>query len=549
MASEGLSRRKLLGAAAATGLAASCKSGVTPAIERSFVGQDPERGHLLRARSLLDSEITERIAADVVIVGGGVAGAAAAWRLRNEKLRVHLIELEDELGGTARGSTLPRSAHPLGAHYLPVPRRDFVELEGLLEDLGVLRARDAKGRAEYDTTAITAAPLERHYFEGRWFDGLYPHHGQSAEEERQFESWLVHLRELDARRGPDGRRLFTIPVERSSTQLRHLDEITMAEYLDRRGLDSWRLRWLVDYACRDDYGLRIDECSAFAALHHFLARGFEDAEDRFILAWPEGNAHLVHGMMERADLGDRVHRPAAAYRVDPDSGEVRVRRVDSDTSIAIDARVVLWAAPRFVLRYALPTPSLDSVTLSYTPWLVANLELKEAPGGVGAPLAWDNVPVLRTDEPVSRWPANLGYVLANHAEAAGAPKAGAVITYYEPMSALDDDRLKKRRADLLAGDVQRWSEHAITELERMHPSIRNTVSRISVTRWGHAMIRPVPGLLFGSSLAAARAPIGRIVPCATDTSGLPLFEEAFYAGTHAAELALARLGGENDSPG
>jgi hypothetical protein len=48
--------------------------------------------------------------------------------------------------------------------------------------------------------------------------------------------------------------------------------------------------------------------------------------------------------------------------------------------------------------------------------------------------------------------------------------------------------------------------------------------------------------LFSDALARARTPIGRILPCAADVGGLPLFEEAFFGGVAAAEDALARIG-------
>jgi hypothetical protein len=550
---HGVSRRNLLAAATAAGLAAGCRGRArTHQPELAFVGQDPERGHLLRSGALADAPVHERRRVDVLIVGGGVAGAAAAWRLKRAGVRrLELVELEPEVGGTARSGQLPRSAHPLGAHYLPVPHPDFGWLETLLEDLGVLRGRDARGAAEYDTTALLRAPIERHHFEGRWFDGLYPYHGQSGDDEEQFRRWLDHLRELDGKRGTDGRRLFTLPVAESSTQLRHLDAIPMSTYLDRLGITSWRVRWLVDYACRDDYGLRLEQTSAFAALHHFLARGMEDEHDRFILSWPEGNAKLVELMFARAELGERLHRPAAAYAIDPDAGEVRVHRFADDRNIAFEADVILWAAPRFLLPHVLPADPLARGALSYGPWLVASLELSEAPGGVGAPLSWDNVPVLWNSSVHEGGPTNLGYVVANHADGLDERRGGAVLTYYEPLCADSRDRARdrvaKKRAHLLASDLAALGEHVLTELERMHPSIRTKAERINVSRWGHAMIRPVPGLLFGDALATARASIGRVLPCATDTSGLPLFEEAFHAGVRGAESALARMGVENDS--
>jgi hypothetical protein len=40
-------------------------------------------------------------------------------------------------------------------------------------------------------------------------------------------------------------------------ELRALDAISAASFLDREGLRSPRLRWLLDYACRDDYGLTL----------------------------------------------------------------------------------------------------------------------------------------------------------------------------------------------------------------------------------------------------------------------------------------------------
>jgi phytoene dehydrogenase-like protein len=538
-----ISRRKALGTLAATGLAASCRKQTVPDFARQFVGQDPQRGHLLRSGALYDQPVAERIKVDVLIVGAGVAGAAAAWRLaRAGVTNYRIIELEDGAGGTARGGQLPRSKHPMGAHYLPAPHPSCKALELLLEDLGVLRGRDAQGRAEYDTTAICAAPLERHHYAGRWFEGLYPHHEQTPEDEAQWDEWQAHLRDLDGRTGRDGRRLFTLPVGHSSVELRDLDRVTMADYLDRLGITSWRVRWVVDYACRDDYGCRLNETSAFAGLHHFLARGLEETTERFILAWPDGNGHLVDAML--GGSRDQLVTSAAAYRIDPEAGEVRVHEFETDRNVAYEAQTILWAAPRFILDAVLPARGdrQRDPALSYAPWLVANVELREDPGGFGAPLSWDNVPVIQQDGPVENWPANLGYVVANHSEPASARAAGAVLSYYEPLCGVDVGALKKVRAGLLSGDADRWAEHVITELERMHPTIRNKAVRMDIHRWGHAMLRPAPGTLFGDALAGARKPIGKVIPCATDTTGLPLFEEAFYAGARAAEVSLATAG-------
>lgn len=527
-----LSRRGLLrGVLPGVGVGAaqlSCRGDAPRVPEVSFVGQTPERGHLLREPSDLGSP-AETVRAGVVIVGGGAAGAAAAWRLQRAGRRdVHVLELEDVVGGTARGGGMDRSRFPMGAHYLPSPRSDFRGLVTLLEDLDVVTGREADGALRFDTRAIVRAPMERHRHRGSWHMGLYPAQGETDAEAAQWARWLAHLRSLD-RVGSDGRRLFDLPVHRSSADMRHLDRVSMAAYMDEQGFDSWRVRWLVDYACRDDYGCLLEETSAFAGLHHFLARGLEEDRDGYILSWPDGNGHLVQGMLTRAELGDRMHVGTVVRSIDPQAGRVLALDAASGAVRAFDAQVVLWAAPRFILPHVLPTGAdpLRRGALPYAPWLVAGVSVDKTPRGIGAPLSWDNVAIEG---------AHLGYVVANHGEPlTELSRTGAVLSYYEPLR-------PGERGDLLAATAPELATRVMSGLEGMHPGIRGSVSAVQVARWGHGMIRPEPGLLFGSDLARARQPIGRVLPCATDTSGLALFEEAFSAGVAAAEEALERLG-------
>nr|WP_263430133.1 NAD(P)/FAD-dependent oxidoreductase [Nannocystis pusilla] len=488
----------------------------------------------MREGTWREGPVHETIHTDVAIVGAGVAGSAAAWRLRRAGLAdVHLFELEDDVGGTARGGELPRSRHPLGAHYLPTPPPGCPALERLLADLGIILGRDRHGRPEYAPSAIAAAPLERHFGRGRWYEGLYPAAGETADEAAQWTRWHDHLRHLDGRRGSDGRPLFAIPVSRSSAELRHLDAVSFADYLDDLGFTSARLRWAVDYACRDDYGCTLAQTSAFAGLHHFLARGLEETRGGFLLTWPEGNARLVRGMLDRAGLGDRLHRGAAVVAVDPAAGELLVHRPGDGRRLRVHARAILWAAPRFVLTRLLAADPLAPGALTYAPWLVASVEVRTAPRGLGARLAWDNVPLAGP---------SLGYVVATHGEPADARRPGAVLTYYEPLCGDGPAELAVQRRRLLSADLSRWSDHVVAALSAMHPGIAGEITSVSITRWGHAMIRPVPGLLFGPALARARAPIDRVRPCAADVAGLPLFEEAFYQGSSAALAALVDLG-------
>jgi hypothetical protein len=65
------------------------------------------------------------------------------------------------------------------------------------------------------------------------------------------------------------------------------------------------------------------------------------------------------------------------------------------------------------------------------------------------------------------------------------------------------------------------------------------VTNIDVRLWGHGMIKPKPGFIFGKEKEEAAKPIeGKIFLAHTDLSGISIFEEAFAQGIHAANAIL-----------
>lgn len=533
--SGGWSRRALIAGTAAAGAAAGCRNRSTTLrgeIPCRFVGQDPSRGHVVRDARTRGGTPDREIRCDVLIVGAGVAGLSAAWTLRDSGIDLRVVELEPALGGTARADAFERSPHPLGAHYLPAPGVEHPALIDLLDDLGLVMGRTAAGVPEWRPEAILAAPLERHFFRGRWFPGLFPGWEASTRDLDQWRRWHDHLAELDGRRDADGRPAFGLPVATSAETFRHLDGRSMASLLDELGIDSWRVRWTVDYACRDDYGCTLEDTSAFAGLHHYLCRGYEELHDRDILTFPAGNGALIARMADRAGLnGERLALSTAVVEIEPDLGKAVTVQVETGVRTRYVADAILWAAPRFVLPHVLREPSRDSLSASelapsYAPWLVANLDLQRAPGGYGAPLCWDNVPVEGAD---------LGYVVATHGRDRGELDPGAVITYYDAMTG-DPGAARTR---LLRGSVQHWRDQVLRAMARVHPALPEHVTQMTIARWGHGMVRPTPGQIFGPAAPLRTRPLGRLRSCASDTAGLALFEEAFYSGRSAALDALA----------
>jgi phytoene dehydrogenase-like protein len=548
-------RRELLAAflGAPFALAACGRRGAEqpPLPEGEVVGVSDGVGHLIRDGLRPEPESWER--AGVCIVGGGVAGLAAAWRLLRAGFEDFvLLELEPEPGGTARsGSAHGVVPYPWGAHYLPAPQRENRALVALLEELGVLEGSDAEGEPVVAEQFLCRDPEERVYYRGRWYEGLYLHAGASEDDLRQLELFNAEVDSWAAWRDAKGRRAFGIPVATCSddAEVAALDRVSMGEWMRARGLTSERLRWLVDYGCRDDYGMTLEQASAWAGLFYFASRmKGPGAEAQPLITWPEGNGRIVRHLYERARARVRLGLAVADVRTAEvgsvaggSRGGVEVVAVGGGGRRAVGFRAerVVFAAPQFLTKYLLKSyrevvcpPHVAE--FEYGAWMVANLFLSERPSpGFGFPAAWDNV---LYESP------SLGYVTATHQR--GLERGPTVFTYYYPLT---DQDPRAARTRLLSAGRDEWAEVALSDLGRAHRDIRALTRRLDVMRWGHAMIRPRVGFQWGGARVKAQQPFGPVHFANTDLSGVPLFEEAFDHGLRAAEEVLAARGVETES--
>ncbi len=547
MSGRGLTRRELLAAflGAPFALAACGGRGAedsrSPLPEGEVVGADDRLGHMLRDGLRPEPAADSWERAGVVIVGGGAAGLAAAWRfLRAGFEDFVLLELEGAPGGTARsGHEHGVVPYPWGAHYLPAPTKENGALVRLLEEMGAVEGEDAEGEPVIAEQFLCRDPEERVFYRGRWYEGQYLHAGQSGEDARQLEAFNAEVDAWAGWRDARGRRAFSIPVSACSDdpEVTALDRLTMAEWMGARGFDSPRLRWVVDYACRDDYGLTAEQTSAWAGLFYFASRMKRPgAEAQSLLTWPEGNGRIVRHLYEKAR--PRVRLGLAVADVRPAEGEgggVEVVAVGREGrgAVGIRARHVVFAAPQFLTKYLI-RPYRDAAPahvseFEYGAWMVGNLFLKDRPSqGLGFPLAWDNV---LYESP------SLGYVVATHQR--GFERGPTVFTYYYPLADADP---RQSRARLLSAGRDEWAEVALSDLSRAHRDIRRLTTRLDIMRWGHAMIRPRAGFIWGAGRRNARKPFRNIHFANTDLSGVPLFEEAFDHGLRAAEEILALRG-------
>lgn len=475
----------------------------------------------------------------VVIVGGGVAGLSAAWRLRRAGFYDFiLLELETAPGGTSRHGSSPVSAYPWGAHYVPAPLQENRLLVTLLAEMGVLEGTDADGEPVVAEQFLCRDPQERVYFRGRWYEGHYLHVGASAEDLAQLAAFRAEVDSWVAWRDGRGRRAFAIPVASGSddAEVTALDRTTMADWLDRHGWRSPRLRWLVNYGCRDDYGTTLEQTSAWAGLFYFAARvRTPGAEAQPLITWPEGNGRIVRHLHGPARTHVRLGQAAADIVPTERRGKPVVDVVavnQAGQALGYHADQVVFAAPQFLTRYVIrpyrEDPPRHVAEFEYGAWLVANLFLKDRPATRGFPMAWDNV---LYESP------SLGYVVATHQPCLD--YGPTVWTYYYPLC---DANPREARNRLLGTGWRDWADVVLTDLRPAHAPIREQVERLDIMRWGHAMARPRPGFVWGGARAAATKPYRGIHFAHSDLSGLGLCEEALYHGVRAAEEVLAARG-------
>ena len=531
-------RREILTAflGAPFALVACRDSGGPSAPEGEIVGADVSLGHVLREGRNFEVPSDNWEAVKVAIVGGGVAGLSAAWRFRKENFDDFvLLELEKEIGGTARSGQGTPVGYPWGAHYLPVPFAENAELISLLDEMGLVEGRGAGGEVVISEQFLCREPEERVFYKGRWYEGLYLNAGASEEDKRQYSEFQKKIDYWVNWRDAGGKRAFVVPVANCSAdpEATELDKVPFAEWLRQNGFTSERLVWYCDYACRDDYGLKLEQTSAWAGLFYFCSRVCKSGEDsQPFITFPEGNGRFVNHMFETVQ--QNVRKGHAVVSVVPNEKGVDIACLHGNELRGFHCEKVIYASPMFTAPFAIrgfrEDPPFAANEFQHNSWFVANLFLKDRPKPKFAkdfPLSWDNV--------IYESPG-LGYVTATHQK--GIDYGPTILTYYYPMCAEENGRTK-----LFNYQWKDLADVCLTDLARAHPDIYELTTRLDIMRWGHAMISPCPNFLWSGVREKAIKPYRNIHFAHSDLSGMALFEEAFYHGIRTADEISFRSSG------
>jgi NAD(P)-binding Rossmann-like domain len=515
-----------------TYLLSSCKTKVNPVVSQV---DNSQKGHLLRDFKF--PEPTSSIEVDTVILGAGISGLSAAYSLNKSGFSDYkMLDLDEFPGGNAQSRSNEVCAYPLGAHYLPIVNNHDHELISFLHEHNIIVGFDENGLPRYNEQYLCADPDERLFSDGIWQDGLIPQITTTPAEKKEIKRFLDQMQEFKTAKGSDEKYYFDLPLDLSSqdTAAKSLDEIQMTEWLKGQGYQSTPLLWYVNYCCRDDYGTRADETSAWAAIHYFAGRKSQaaNAESDAVLTWPEGNNFLVNCLLSKIPL-EKIKLNAVVFHLDVKDNQVEVfyYSILENKSTRVMAKNCIDALPLFVHKKF--SGNINAVlqpvqhNISYAPWLVANLTLNAALHQErGATMAWDNV--IMNDQ-------SLGYVNAGHQLLHSRPTQ-YVLTYYKPLCDVDP---KTARQNAHSQSNEELTATILDELREVHADLDEKLIKIELKIWGHAMIRPTVNAIWKERLERNKILQSSGIHFAhCDHSGISLFEEAFHQGINAAKKIM-----------
>jgi len=543
---------KWVGGGAAAGLGglllSSCRSSVWNrrlTFSGRVVGEDVDRCHALRDGTLRP-EVGPPTGPlyDVIIVGGGISGLAAAWKLARSGLtRFLLLEKAPAIGGTCLAGEENGIVFPWGAHYIEAPRPGAACLLEIGEDLGLIGGYEG-GWPVVNPRYVPPGPEVNLVAGGKWGGSHFPLQIARSQDVVEYEAFRQDLYRWVKWRDQEGRPAFGCPLEDTSPaeEVRRLDEISMLEYVRSKGFRSELLDWHINDRMMDEYGGRMQDVSAWAGIQFWAQSNseFMDLEPPGTpapptLSWPEGNAFLARGLAKRLTASQwRCNALVVHVRNEGERVLVTYAQGDRPDFTTLQARQVIYAAPKHAVYHVIPELERAGRTefrqCQYVAWLVANVHLRRPPRIPGRSPAWETLAY-------QGW--GVGYIDARHLEPNhDRTEQPTVLTFYAPLG-FDPDT---EREELLREGWDFWARLVLQALEQMHPDVGELITKMDLFKWGHAMPLMRPGYLWGPDRERMKRPWGRIHFAHMDVGGTPVFEQAAYRGIETAQEVMDGLG-------
>ncbi len=275
----------------------------------------------------------------VAVVGGGVAGLTAAYRLQKAGQKVHLYEASQRLGGrmfTRQQFNADSQFVELGAELVDTGHKDLIRLA---RELGLRVQNLLKGDPGHDTL---------------WFDGRA----------RSEEELLRAFRPLGERIAADAAGLYDARGD-FTEKARRFDQLSLADYLADRGCDCdpWVVQ-LIIAAYEPEFGVEAARQSSLNLIDFInpdTSKGFQvfgDSDE----AWrvEGGNGRLTDALAAKLMAGTtEVRLERRLRRIETAEGAIRLEFATEKGPAAHTYERVILALPFTVLRQVAGVFDLD----------------------------------------------------------------------------------------------------------------------------------------------------------------------------------------------
>jgi monoamine oxidase len=463
---------------------------VTPRVE----GEHFEVCHQLRDGHQFERPGATR-KADIVIIGGGMAGLSAAYFLKDKDWL--LLEKEDHFGGNAYQEEYEGQVFGTGSAY------DF---RGSFSDQLATEIGLHLPLVDMPDPTIDNGQ----YVPDTWGSGL-EHLPYAKEVVASFKKFRDDVLKIDVR----GRML-------------ELDAQSFSDYTS--GYAPEVARWWDAYG-PSNWGAVTDDTTAFIGL--FDAQYLIKGEDSTRAILPGGLGCISHKLVEimKPKFAERMLSGVTVVSVIQDSSGVRVTYLQGDKLITVAAKIAIVCTAKYITsRVVMGLPYDQKMAMRrmrYAPFPMINMIFDKPVYRRG----YDNWCPGKsfTDFIVADWTIrnNPGYK----------PKYN-VLTFYTPL------RESERSILLQEEDCKTLAAKVLKDFQKTLPEFNVDPVEIRISRRGHPMMMAVPGQYTNNRMIASR-PMKRIFFGNSDSGGPEsLSTEAVRISHAAAEWAELVLAGK-----
>ena len=397
---------------------------------------------------------------DAIVVGGGIAGLAAAWELRDR--RVLLVEATDRLGGRIRSERRGNYWLNFGAHVFAAPE----SASGRLLAAAGVTARPVPGRltaASLNGKIVADGPVEL-------FPFRLPMSGHSRLAlARTGIKLRLAVRKYAAIAAP---RSGEDPADRQMRMLAFLGDQSFAEFTGPLPEDADAL--LRSTLTRSS-GEPEELAAGYGVGYFHLVWNRVAGLSRNIIG---GSGAVIDALA--LGLGDRARTSAQVAVVERERDGVRVHFVEAGRQREIRARAAVVATPAYVTRAIvadLPPDTADALeAIPYGPYVVGALFTREQ-----APMPWDDLYALATPKRSFSMLFNTANVLRDPRRTrlpGGSLMVYAAANLARQLAGLDDSKV---------------AERFLADFQELFPSARDVVEEIVIHRWERGLPYPRPG--------------------------------------------------------